>query len=214
VKISELAARANVPLTAVKYYQREDLLPSGERLAANQVSYGERHVQRLRLVRALIETGGLSVAATKEVIRTLDSEQTPLAETFSVAQHAMSSPRTTESNPSAASRQRVLELAEAQGWTISVDNPGIDAAARALDGLRAIDFEAPADYLRTYAAAAASVASADVALLTTLSHPDQIAELMVIGTVLGDPMFAGLRRLAHENSTHQLFPTDPKAVTS
>ena len=203
-----------MPLSAVKYYQRENLLPEGERSAPNQVSYGEDHVRRLRLVRALIETGGLSVAATKEVIQTLDSDETPLAETFAVAQHAMSSPRTTESEPRARARERVLALAASRGWAISANNPGIDAAARALDGLLAIDFDAPAAYLGAYADAAAAVAAADLGILTTRAQPDQIAELMVIGSVLGDPMFAGLRRLAHENATHDLFPIDQKAATS
>ncbi len=203
-----------MPLSAIKYYQRENLLPEGERSAPNQVSYGEDHVRRLRLVRALIETGGLSVAATKDVIQTLDAEQAPLAETFSVVQQAMCSPRSADLASSGRSRERVIELAASLGWAISTDNPGVDTVARALDGLLAIDFDAPASYLATYANAAAAVAAADVGLLTTLSEADQIAELMVVGTVLGDPIFSGFRQLAHEHATHDLFPIDQKAVTS
>ncbi|TFC92929.1 MULTISPECIES: MerR family transcriptional regulator [Cryobacterium] len=209
MRISELSQRAMVPLSAVKYYQREGLLPEGVRSAPNQVEYEGLHVKRVRLIRALLETGGLSIAATKDVIRALDVEGAPLAETFSVAAHAMSTPRITESVPSAESRERVMRLAHSQDWKFTDDNPGIDSAARALDGLSAIDFNAPDEYLVAYAAAAAAAAAADLHALTALSDPDQIAELMVVGTVLGDPLFAGLRRLAHEDGTHYLFPTNP-----
>jgi DNA-binding transcriptional MerR regulator len=207
VKISTLARSAGVPLSAIKYYQREGLLPEGARSAANQVDYNETHVQRVRLIRALIETGGLSIAATREVIRVIDIPRTPLAETFRVAQHAMSTPRTTESTPSVSSRERVASVAQQQGWCFTDDNPGLDAAARALDGLLAIGFDAPDDYLGAYATAAASAANADLNALTTLSDPDEVAELMVVGTALGDPLFAGLRRLAHQHATSRLFPT-------
>ncbi|WP_216907505.1 MerR family transcriptional regulator [Nocardia noduli] len=205
-----MARQAGVPLSAVKYYQRERLVPEGDRSAPNQAEYSEAHVQRVRLIRALLETGGLSIAATKAVIETLDAGGTSLAETFAVAQHAMSTPRTSESTPSAESRDRVTQIAHSQGWAISADNPGINAAARALDGLRAIGFDAPDAYLTAYATAASAAAVADLRALTTRQTPDRIAELMVVGSVLGDPLFAGLRRLAQQGATHDLFPADTK----
>lgn len=198
-----------MPLSAVKYYQREGLLPQGEKSAPNQTSYDDSHVQRVRLIRALLGTGGLSVAAAREVIAALDTA--PLAEAFSVAQHAMSGSRATEPTPSHAARDRVVALAASQGWRITPDNPGIDTAARALDGLSAIGFHAPADYLNSFAAAAGAAAAADLQALAALPTPERQAELMVVGSVLGDPLFAGLRRLAHEDATHDRFPTQPKA---
>lgn len=208
MKISELSERAGIPLSALKYYQREGLLPEGIRSSPNQTSYGEAHVQRVRLIRALLQTGGLSVAATKDVIAVLDAPDAPIAETFRVAQHAMGTPRTTESTPSPAARERILTLAREQDWCTTDDNPGIDTAARALDGLEAIGFDVPTDYLGAYAAAAAAAAGADLRALASLDEPDKVAELMVVGTVLGDPLFAGLRRLAHEDATTALFPAD------
>ena len=206
MRVSELAERAGVPLSAVKYYQREGLLPPGVRTAPNQVAYGDPHVRRVRLIRALLETGGLSVAATKEVVAALDADAAPLAEAFGVAQRAMSARRTQESTPSAAARARVEALAAARGWNVTAGNPGVDAAARALDGLRAIGFDAPDAYLEAYAAAAATAAAADLHALAGRGDRDAVAELMVVGTVLGDPLFAGLRRLAHEDATHALLP--------
>ncbi|BCJ69538.1 hypothetical protein Prubr_65590 [Polymorphospora rubra] len=105
-------------------------------------------------------------------------------------------------------------LARSLGWEVTDDNPGIDAAARALDGLRAIGFDAPDPYLDAYAAAAATVAAADLRALSSLTTPDQVAELMVVGTILGDPLFAGLRRLAQQDVTRTLFPDDAKRAPS
>lgn len=206
MKVSEIAAAAGVPLSAVKFYQREGLLPPGIRTAANQVDYSDLHVQRIRLIRALLETGGLSIAAAKNVLTALDDTDAPLAQSFEVAQHAMSTPRTQESTPSDTARARVQAIAAARGWRVSDDNPGTDAAARALDGLRAIGFEPPESYLDAYASAAATAAAADLTALTTLAERDAIAELMVVGSVLGDPLFAGLRRLAQQDATSDLFP--------
>lgn len=193
----------------MKYYQREGLLPEGEKSAPNQTSYDQNHVQRVRLIRALLGTGGLSIAATKSVIAALDTA--PLPEVFGVAQHAMSAPRPNEGEARPASKNQVLALARAQGWRITESNPGIEAAARALDGLHAIGFDAPDAYLSAYATAAATTAAADLQALASLPTPEQQAELMVVGTVLGDPLFAALRRLAQQDATYDRFPIEPKA---
>lgn len=72
MRIGELARRAGVPAPTIKYYTREGLLPAGERTGPNQVRYGEAHVRRLRLIRALLDVGGLSVAAAREVLREVE----------------------------------------------------------------------------------------------------------------------------------------------
>ncbi len=190
----------------MKFYQREGLIPEGRRSHPNQVEYDDAHVTRVRLVRALLETGGLSVAAAREVIAVLDAPDAPLAETFAVAQHAISASRTAGGAPSEESRERVRRLAREHRWVTTDDNPGIETAARALDGFRGIGFDPPPGYLDAYAAAAARAAAADLHALTTRSETDRVAELMVVGTVLGDPLFAGLRRLAQQDATTELFP--------
>lgn len=214
MKISELSQRVGTSVSAIKFYQREGLLPEGARSAPNQVEYSETHVKRVRLIRALLETGGLSIAATKEVLHAVDADGISLADTFAVAQHAMSTPRVAASEPSDESRDRVMRIAESQGWSFWPHNPGIDTAARAIDGLRAIDHIVTDAYLDAYATAASVVAAADLTALITLSDPDAITELMVVGSILGDPLFAGLRRIAQENATHHIFPTEQKRDAS
>lgn len=205
MRISELSRRSGAPVSTLKYYLREGLVHEGERLSGNQTDYDETHVHRVRLVRALLETGGLSIAATKRVLTTLDAG-TPIAYTFEAAQHAMTDGRG-PGDASEASQQRVEELAAAQGWRTSSDNPGFGVAARVLDDFSAIGFEPSDAYLGAYAAAADLIARADLAALIGRQSPALTAELMVVGTVVGDALIAGLRRLAHQEATAELFPT-------
>ncbi len=57
MRISELSRTTGVPIATIKFYLREHLLPEGTRTSATQAQYGEEHVSRLRLVRALIGPG-------------------------------------------------------------------------------------------------------------------------------------------------------------
>lgn len=217
MRISELEKITGVPLSAVKYYQREGLLPDGEKTAPNQTSYNDTHVQRIRLIRALIGVGGLSIAAVKKIIETLDAapnevpSNAQLHDFFTVTEQEIADKQRAEPEPSQKSRELVLKAARAQGWIFSPDNPGITVAARALDGLLSTGLEIPEDYLLAYAHSAQIAAEADLQELSTLPSPEQQAELMVIGGILGDPFFAGFRRLAHQNFANHHFPKQTKA---
>ena len=137
----------------------------------------------------------------------LDGHQDNLAYAFEAAQHALGSVGGAGArDASAAARQRIAELVESRGWTATDDNPGLEVAARALDGLATIGFEPSPEYLIAYADAAGAVARADLAALGTRSRPDEITELMVVGTVMGDTLLAGVRRLAQQDETAAAFP--------
>lgn len=208
VRISELASRSGVPLSAVKFYQRQGLIPAGVLTAPNQADYNDEHVRRVRLIRALLECGGLSIASAKKVIAALDDKEIPLGVAFEVGQRVVSTPRTTESPPSERSRQRIVEFIDSQGWVVDQTNPGIDMAARALDAYTTIHSDDPVDYLETYARAAEIGAKADMRELARLTNRDDMIELLVVGTILGDKLFAAFRRLVHEDQTYVLVPTD------
>ena len=207
MKISEAARAAGVTVPTFKYYLREGLVSPGTRLTGNQTAYATTHVQRVRLVRALIETGGLSIETAKSVLATLDSDETTLAHTFEAAQHALAGKSPGSAPPTPESLRAIAELASDQGWRSAGGNPGTDVAARVLDGLAAIDFHPSAEYLDAYATAASLIARADLGALGSRDRPDLVAELMVVGTVLGDALLAGLRRLAQESVTSEFFPS-------
>lgn len=203
MRISELAKEAGVPLSAVKYYQREGLIPEGEKLGPNQTSYDESHVQRVRLIRALLGIGGLSVAQAKEIIAAMNAGDP--AETFEAAQHAMLRTESGTAAPSEDARRRVLDLAARQNWTVTANNPGVDEAARAIDGFSGVGFDVSDSYLEQYARAAEAAARADLHELSELDDSQRQVEIMVVGSVLGTPLFTGLRHIAQQDATQYNF---------
>ena len=72
MRMAELSAESGVPVATIKYYLREGLLPPGERTSPNQARYDREHVRRLKLVRALLDVGGLSIARVREVLDGID----------------------------------------------------------------------------------------------------------------------------------------------
>jgi len=148
----------------------------------------------------------LSIAAAKHVLATLDSDETSLAHAFEAAQHALGVGGASRGVADPAARDRIFALTEEHRWHTSPENPGFDVAARAIDAFSTIGFAPSDEFLDAYASAAATIARADLEALTTRTRPDLVAELMVVGTVLGDALIAGLRRLAQENETAELFP--------
>jgi len=212
MRISQLSAETGVAITSIKFYLREGLLPAGEHTLANQASYGESHVQRLLLVRALIEVGGLSVATARDVISAVDTQTMPLSWIFGVAQRAISgadlySPVAADS----AGRQQVDDAIARAGWTIDEQNPGRAGAARVLDTYAQLGQDHLNQISPKYLEAAELIAQADLEAVTRYSDVGDMAQTVVIGTVLGDALISSLRRIAQEHMSYRVFPPNPRS---
>jgi DNA-binding transcriptional MerR regulator len=92
MRISDLSAQTGIPVATIKFYLRENLLHAGVRTAATQAQYDESHVARLRLIRALLGPGGLSVAAAHQVIQAIEEPPESLYELLEVAATAVAGP--------------------------------------------------------------------------------------------------------------------------
>ena len=72
MKVSQLAERSGVPISTIKFYIREGLLPRGERTtASNQVVYETLHLERLMLIGALKDVAGLGTDTLRSVFAAL-----------------------------------------------------------------------------------------------------------------------------------------------
>ena len=89
MKISDLSAATDVPVATLKYYLREGLLPPGEPLTRTSADYGDAHVERVRLIRALTSVGGLSVATTARVLEVIEEPSTDRVDVMGAAQRAL-----------------------------------------------------------------------------------------------------------------------------
>ncbi|WP_116205732.1 MerR family transcriptional regulator [Amycolatopsis circi] len=203
--MAELSAESGIPVATIKYYLREGLLPAGERTSPNQARYGEEHVRRLKLIRALVEVGGLSVATVREVVAAVDSDRAAYS-VLGVAQRAL-----TRFDADVPDEDRewamgvVGELAREHGWKFGPDNPVAELLVGTVCTIRALGHQALLDQIGRYADIADRIAQADLDTLEAGVSMDRIVEAAVVGTVLGDRLFEGFRRLAQAAETARRY---------
>lgn len=200
MRVSELARRSGVPVGTVKYYLREGLLPAGKLTSATQAQYGEEHVARLGLIRALLGAGRLSVSTAREVLAAVDDPASSLHDTIGAAHGALPAPI----QGSCADISRVRRHVQRWGWEVGDGSPALVHLAQALDALEAAGFDAPDNLLDRYARAAGDLAAQDVAEVPTGS-PGEAVRFAVIATLLLEPILLSLRRLAHEDASRRLL---------
>lgn len=208
MRIAELSRKTGVPVPRIKYYIREGLVDHGERTQFNQATYDESHVKRIKLLRALVSIGGLSIAHAREVLDTLDEPNPSMDQ---VLGHAMprtdleKPPRSDENGQKAAAV--LAALIERRGWRhLERESAGARAFVEAAASMYDLGLEHLLDELDVYAAAAEQVAAADLGMVARLREPAAILESAVVGTVLGEIVLSGLRRLAHSNASLRQFP--------
>lgn len=207
MRMSELSATTATPVPTLKFYLREHLLHAGERTSPNQAQYDETHVERVRLVRALLDVGGLSVAQAATVVRAVDDSSTPLSSVFGIAQRAVTVPARLETETAGEGAARIAELCERRGWRVYPNNPGLALAARVVDAYAELGVDVITEaVLAPYAEAADLVAGADLAAVAAAPNEAEMTTVVAVGTVLGDALFAGLRRIAQEAESFRRFP--------
>jgi DNA-binding transcriptional MerR regulator len=212
VRISELSQRTGVPVATVKYYLREGLLPSGERTGVNQARYGEEHVTRLRLVRALVEVGGVPIAGVKGVLAAIEGPPRPLHDVLGPTQDAITPRPQHPAGPEwDAARAEVAGLVQSLDWQVRPDAPALDQLTGVLLAIRAVSGGDNPDATSCFgmqARLAEELAAVEVGSLAG-ADPAEAVRGLVVGTVLGGRAFEALRRLAHEDASARTFGGSP-----
>jgi DNA-binding transcriptional MerR regulator len=199
VRISELARRTDVPVATIKFYLRERLLPEGTLTSATQAQYGEDHVARLRLIRALTGAGGLSIAAVHRVLDAMDHPPATLYDLICAAGAAVTR------SGDRVDHGRVHALLTAWGVDLATEDcRAHDDLAAALDAADAGGFALPDDALAAYRDRMHALAEREIDGVPTGSAADAV-RYVVLGTVLVEPVLLALRRLAHRRLTAQRF---------
>jgi DNA-binding transcriptional MerR regulator len=205
MRIGELSRRCGVPVPTIKYYLREGLLPAGELTSPNQARYGEEHVRRLRLVRALLDLGRLPIATIKEILTEIEG---PAPDIHQVLGRALVRPVTTapaEDPAHVAARQRVGDLVAKRGWRVDPMAPARRAVADVLVAFQQLGGTDVDFMLERYADAVEQIAVTDLEFVRRRETPAEQLHSAVIGTVLGESLLAALRRLAQEHESAKTF---------
>ncbi|MEU3312673.1 MerR family transcriptional regulator [Streptomyces sp. NPDC006662] len=214
MKISELSRRTGVPVASIKYFRRQGLLPAGRPTAATLAEYGEEHAERLRLIKALTTLGGLSIAATREVLGAVDQAHTTegalgaisYALPVPVASSQSGADEEEDAEAQEAAGTEVAELLAALDWRAPETSPHVRGLTAALKELRRLDAQYAPGELAAYARLAQSVARLDLERAECLDDPVALAERAVIVFAICAPVFELLRRLAQEDQVRRRLP--------
>ncbi|GGP73331.1 MerR family transcriptional regulator [Saccharothrix coeruleofusca] len=200
MRIAELSRRSGVPVPTIKYYLREGLLPAGELTSPNQARYGEGHVRRLRLVRAMVEVGGLSIAAVREVLGALDDPEGSMHKALGTVEAAVTPEFPVQSREDEVAREQATEFVARRGYSCAPDSPAFQALVGVLTTAREVGHDRFADLLDDYADACDRVAERDLDYVFTLGAGtrEEVLEGVAVGTVLGDTALALVRRMARQ----------------
>ena len=196
MRVSELVARTGVPLATVKYYLREGLLMPGEATSATQARYGEEHVQRLGLVKALAGAG-LPIPRIREILRLVDH---PDGSLFDVLGQAIAQLPPYLDTPADDIDEfpRARAVLERLGQVYDPRYVAVGQLERALAALEEADIPMTEERLDAYGRHVRGIAEIDIGLMPTASAEDAI-RYAVLGTAVYEPVIAAMRRLAHQD---------------
>jgi DNA-binding transcriptional MerR regulator len=208
VRISELARQSGLPVATIKFYLREGLLPPGAPISRTQAEYGDAHLERLRLIRALRDIADLPVATVGTVLAAVDDEEVPLLDLLGITQTAVagskgsaasaSEPTSGESSVSETGIELAAELLADLDWTLTEDSPLVGSLARVLDVLRGEGEPVDAESLRPWAEAARAVAEVEMDHIPVEAPRAEAAHTVAVGTVIYGELLAQLRLAAQE----------------
>lgn len=210
MRLAELSERSGVPVGTIKYYLREGLLPQGERISATQAAYGEAHLRRLGLIRAMIQIGRIPVATVREVLGHVDDES--LGTTFRLGAALWALPHPPDAPADDPLTAEVTEAVDRflgdMGWhharEIGVLSPTYRTLVSTIVTMTRLGFSRGPDALMRYAHLMEEVAQLDLDQVDAYDDSEK-AELAVASTVLYDPLLLALRHLAQEEHSTRRY---------
>ncbi|QLH24346.1 MerR family transcriptional regulator [Streptomyces sp. Rer75] len=217
MRLAELSERSGVSTATIKYYLREGLLPPGERLTATKAEYGEEHLRRLRLVRALIQVGRMPVATAREVLKAAEDES--LSQHLRLGAAVWALPHDPEPRggiegaagapETVRAREEANALLDQLDWThgrdTRDDSPAYRMLVEAIASLARLGYPHDTGHLLPYARLASELAVHELDVVETYDTSSEQIEASVALTVLYEPVLLSLRRLAQAQESARRF---------
>ncbi|MYR44392.1 MerR family transcriptional regulator [Streptomyces sp. SID5910] len=211
MRLADLSKRSGVSTATIKYYLREGLLPPGRQVNATTAEYGEEHLRRLRLVRALIQVGKVPVATAREVLGHVDDDSLGRTVRLGAALWALpQDPEPDEADPAVvAARAEVDRLLEMLGWETARELASLSPVHRSLvvavAALRRLDYPWDAELMAPYGELMHEVARRDLDFMESRGSEEEKVELAVAAAVLFQPVLRALHRLAQEEESARRY---------
>jgi len=211
--MAELSRVTGVTVATLKYYLREGVLPAGTATAVNQADYHAGHVRRVRLIRALLDLGGLGIADVRNVVAALDDDETSIHDAFALAQDAMVPHRPRQSDLYARALDEADRFVARHGLHVRPTARVRTMLADALAALTAYQFEGlpvtddgivDSTVLDGMVPGLLQQAEFEVAVTAGLPRDEQMG-VSVVGTIAFEAAAAAVRRMALEHASALRF---------
>lgn len=206
--ITELSAATGVPVPTIRFYLRNGLLAPGDPASPGEDHFGPKHVERLKLVRAMLEVGGVPVTETRAALRHIDAADEPVHSAFGRVTRSWDGPGVDIGNDDEMwneARREVTELVERRHWRTGPYNPAWQALTQTIVTCRWLGVHDLLCLLDQYAETAERMADADLSVVAGRGGTDSMLEGAVLWEVLGEALFTAMRRMAHESASARLF---------
>jgi hypothetical protein len=184
--------------------------------ARNQASYGDPHLRRLRLVRALREIGGLSVKTTREVLGVIDRSRAPGGDLLAIIDSDRAAPRRRAFHEArrGSTLRELAAVALRQGWEPRDHERALHRLADVCVVAHLLDVPELSTFVEMYAEAVARLARCDDQVVRRVAErltvtPEQqrrvLAEDIVAAVVLSRTMVSLLHGMARDAALARLF---------
>ncbi|MFC9289001.1 MerR family transcriptional regulator [Streptomyces sp. NPDC057052] len=211
MRLAELSERSGVSTATIKYYLREGLLRPGRQVNATTAEYDEEHLRRLRLVRAMIQVGGVPVATVREVLGHVDDDS--LGRTVRLGAALWALPRVPEPDADddclRAAHRETGELLRTLGWRnaelLTSISPAYRSLVVAVAAMRRLGYDWDAELLVPYARLMHRAAVLDLDFVETRESEAERIEAAVLSAILVEPMLQALHRLAQEEESARRY---------
>ncbi|TQF68594.1 MerR family transcriptional regulator [Rhodococcus spelaei] len=204
MRVSELVERSGVPLATIKFYLREGVLMPGEATSATQSRYGEQHVQRLALIKALAGAG-LPIHKIRAIVRLVDEPGDDLYATLGRAV-AMLPPYPDGERDADGDYPRARRVLERLGQVYDPDFPAVAQLERALKAVEEVGIPMTDQRVDAYGRHIMGIARMELDLMPADSAA--AVEYAVLGTAVYEPVIAAMRRVAYQDIASRIFLRD------
>lgn len=200
MRISELASRTGFTVATIKYYLREVILPAGTRTSSNQAQYSEAHERRLTLIRALSDTGRLSICSIRDILAAADQPVlTRSGLGVAVLRNLPGPELTVDDAPRRRARQQVTDLIDRRRWQVDPTCAAIEHVVAVLAVMDKLGQPSDSDWLDAIGLACESAASAELEFIDRTDDTNNLPENISARAVLIEATLIGIQRLAQEH---------------
>jgi hypothetical protein len=151
----------------------------------------------------------LPIATIRDLLTHVDQQDPDVHHLLGQAMKSAAHPRQRTDAGLVSAGAETDALITRRGWHVGPEAPGRRTVAEVIATLRQLGAGDVVDLIDAYAEAAERIAATDLEMVRRRAEPEAMVYGAIVGTLLGDILMAGLRRLAQEDRSAKVFGHAP-----